>query len=216
MTLSLLFDLDGTLSDPKPGITRCIQHALRALGRDAPEEDELCWCIGPPLRQSFLTLLDDGSEENADRALALYRERFGEIGLYENELHDHIPEVLAAQKRRGRRLFVASAKPIVYVIPILEHLGLAPYFDGAYGSELDGTRGDKRELLEHLMAAEGIDAAGSVMIGDRHHDIEAARAVGAASVWVEWGYGDTAERDEARPDHVCATPGRLDALLASL
>jgi phosphoglycolate phosphatase len=116
---NIYFDLDGTLTDPKPGITRSIQYALRKLGREVPSEDELTWCIGPPLRASFATLLGDDSL--ADRALALYRERFAEIGLYENAVYPDIEHVLAGLARPGRRLFVATSKPAVYAKRIVEH-----------------------------------------------------------------------------------------------
>jgi phosphoglycolate phosphatase len=123
---NIYFDLDGTLTDPKPGITRSIQYALRKLDRPVPSEDDLTWCIGPPLRASFATLLGDDSL--ADRGVALYRERFADIGLYENAVYPDIEQVLAELARPGRRLFVATSKPAVYAKRIVEHFNLARHF----------------------------------------------------------------------------------------
>ena len=209
----LLLDLDGTLSDPKLGITNCICHALETLGLAVPPADALHWCIGPPLRDAFCQLVGG---RLADRALALYRERFGVLGMYENVLHPSMADLIAREAATGRRIFLATSKPHVYAGPILEHFGLKAHFAGIYGSELDGTRVDKCELLHHLVAAEGIDATTAVMVGDRRFDVEAARAVGALAVWADWGYGEAAERDAARPDHICRTVEELARLLAEL
>ena len=210
---ALLIDLDGTLTDPKPGITNCIRHALDQLGRAAPGADDLTWCIGPPLMDSFRTLLPGADEETAAKALAIYRERFAVTGMYENTLYDGAAEFLAAMRGQGRRLYLAPSKPHVYAGPILEHFGLDGYFDGVYGSELDGARADKRELLSDLLAREGLAGSNSVMIGDRIQDAAAARHVGALSVWADWGYGDEPERARAAPDYVCAAMKALAGLM---
>jgi phosphoglycolate phosphatase len=210
---ALLLDLDGTLTDPKLGITNCIRHALSELALEAPDADALHWCIGPPLLESFRMLAGDA---HAERALALYRTRFGEIGMFENTLYDGMTELVAREAARGRRIFLATSKPHVYAKPILEHFGLAPHFAGVYGSELDGTRVDKCELLHHIVVAEGLDPAAAIMVGARRFDIEAARAVGALAVWADWGYGDGTERAAAAPDHICRVPAELGALLREL
>ena len=138
---AIFFDLDGTLTDPKPGITRSIQYALDRLGQPTiPTEDELTWCIGPPLRASFVKLL--GGETSADLAVALYRERFSDVGLYENSLYAGIRDVLSALRASGRRLFVATSKPHVYATRIIEHFDLRRHFERVFGSELDGTRAE--------------------------------------------------------------------------
>src|SRR5215467_978338 len=113
---AVFFDLDGTLTDPKPGITRCIQHAMAGLGRVPPEADDLHWCIGPPLRGSFARLLESSDGELLDRALALYRDRFGTIGLYENTLYPDVPETIEAVRARGYRTFVVTSKPEVFAV----------------------------------------------------------------------------------------------------
>ena len=146
---AIYFDLDGTLTDPKIGITRSIRYALIELGHHAPTEDELTWCIGPPLLPSLKTLT--GRDDQAELALKLYRQRFSEIGIYENGVYPDIHDLLAVLHRSGRRLFVASSKPAVYVDRIIDHFGMRPYFERAFGSELDGTRTDKTELLRYAL-----------------------------------------------------------------
>ena len=157
---TLLIDLDGTLTDPKPGITNCIGHALERLGHPAPPADDLVWCIGPPLLDSFRKLLPGAGEEAAREALALYRERFGDVGIYENTLYEGAEAFLAAMQDQHRRMFLATTKPHVYAGPILAHFKLDGYFDGVYGSELDGVRADKRDLLGHLLAEQNLAGAG--------------------------------------------------------
>ena len=213
---TLLIDLDGTLTDPKPGITNCIGHALERLGHPAPPADDLVWCIGPPLLDSFRKLLPGAGEEAAREALTLYRERFGDVGIYENTLYEGAEAFLAAMQDQHRRMFLATTKPHVYAGPILAHFKLDGYFDGVYGSELDGVRADKRDLLGHLLAEQNLAGAQCMMIGDRIHDLAAARHVGALGVWADWGYGDAAERAEAAPDHVCGSLGELADLMRDM
>ena len=208
---TLFFDLDGTLTDPKPGITGSIQYALEKLDRPVPSQDELAWCIGPPLRASFVALL--GGEELADRAVALYRERFGEVGLFENSLYPDIPAVLAALSRSPRRLFVATSKPHVFASRIIEHFGLAGYFEHIFGSELDGSRVDKADLLAYALTQSGIDPSQALMIGDRSHDVAGARANGIDAVGVTYGYGTEAELIEAGAILLCASSGAIPQVI---
>src|SRR5580698_9187210 len=171
---AIYFDLDGTLTDPKPGITRSIRYALEKLDHHpVPSEDELTWCIGPPLRASFVKLL--GAEDSADRAVSLYRERFADLGLYENSLYPGITDVLTALGTSGRRLFVATSKPAVYAERIVDHFGLRPHFERVFGSELDGTRVEKTDLLEYALKTAAVDPSRSLMIGDRSHDMIGAK-----------------------------------------
>jgi len=186
-----LFDLDGTLTDPKTGITRSIQYALDRLRRPVPHADELTWMIGPPLIASFTRLL--GSPEDAQEALRLYRERFGVTGLFENEVYAGIPAQLQDLQDKGVRLFVATSKPHVYARRILDHFELSRFFAGIYGSELDNRNADKRDLIRHILEQERFDPARAVMIGDREHDAIGAKANGLASIGVTWGYGSRQE-----------------------
>jgi phosphoglycolate phosphatase len=201
------FDLDGTLTDPKPGITRCIQYALDRLGFPAPHADDLVWCIGPPLHASFKKFV--GTDELADRAIELYRERFRDVGLYENRIYDGIEKTLSEVAACDRRLFVATSKPKVYADRIIEHFGLVRHFERVFGSELDGTRSDKAELLAYALAETRIDPARAIMIGDRSHDMIGAKKNGLKAIGVLYGYGSLAELTEAGASHVCAAHPEL-------
>ncbi len=211
---TIFFDLDGTLTDPKPGITRSIQYALERLGQAVPTEDELTWCIGPPLHASLKTLT--GSDELADRALLLYRERFSEIGLFENEAYSGIAQTLSALAARNGRMFVATSKPAVYATRIVEHFGLQRYFERVFGSELDGTRVDKVDLLRYALEVAKVDPQTAIMIGDRSHDVVGARTNGMTAIGVTYGYGSEAELREAGAHHICAAhPELLDRCAGS-
>lgn len=188
----VLFDLDGTLTDPQVGITTSVRHAMAELGRPLAAEVDLDWCIGPPLIDSFARLLD-GDRGLAERAVAAYRARYGVVGLFENEVYPGIPRLLDALVTAGRRLVLATSKPRVFAERILEHFDLARRFDAIHGSELDGTRVHKTDLLPWILAREAIDPTTAVMVGDREHDALGARAAGLATIGVAWGYGS---RDE--------------------
>ncbi len=213
--MDVFLDLDGTLTDPKPGITRSIRHALIELRLGAPAEDDLTWCIGPPLLGSFETLT--GDPVLAPQALALYRERFGEIGLYENRVYDGVPEMLAALREAGCRMWLATSKPHVYAARIAAHFGLDDWLEGLFGSELDGTRADKTELLAQALLTTGADPSRAVMLGDRKHDIVGARENRIAGVGALWGYGGEAELTEAGARTLARDPGvAADQILARL
>ena len=209
---TIFFDLDGTLTDPKPGITRSIQYALQELDQaDIPSEDELTWCIGPPLRSSFVKML---GEDSADRAVALYRERFSEIGLYENRVYDGIAEVLTTLRQSGHRLFVATSKAHVYADRIIDHFGLRPHFDRVFGAELDGTRSDKSHLLAYALKETATDPSKSRMIGDRSHDMVGAGNNGIKGIGVLYGYGGRDELIGAGARHLCATPAEIPGCIS--
>ncbi|KRR13559.1 HAD family hydrolase [Bradyrhizobium jicamae] len=205
---AIYFDLDGTLTDPKPGITRSIQYALQRLDHPTiPTADELTWCIGPPLRASFVRLL--GSDHSADHAVSFYRERFSDVGLYENGVYDGIGEVLTSLCASGHRLFVATSKPHVFAERIIDHFGLRHHFERVFGSELDGTRVDKSHLLEYALKEVGVDPSKTLMIGDRSHDMVGAKNNGMKGIGVLYGYGSRDELLGAGAHHVCATPGAI-------
>jgi phosphoglycolate phosphatase len=211
MTDAVLLDLDGTLTDPREGITGCIRHALCALGRPVPEDDDLTWCIGPPLLGSFERLLGDAAL--APRGLALYRERFGEVGLYENELYPGTVPMLAALRARGARAILATSKPRVFAERILDHFALTPFFAAIHGSELDGTRAEKTALLPWIVAREGVDPARSVMLGDRSHDMLGARAAGLRGVGALYGFGGRDELLDSGAAHLIDAPEGLIGVL---
>ncbi len=199
---TVFLDLDGTLTDPKPGITKSIVYALEKLGLEAPEPDDLTWCIGPPLLQSLVKL----GVPDPQVALGYYRERFSTIGLLENRVYDGIPEVLDTLSG-PYRLCLATAKPRVYAIEITKHFGLDHHLAAQFGPELDGLHNDKGELLAFALENLSLEAKDCVMVGDRHHDIDAARSVDMNSIAVTWGYGSPEEYAAATA--TCATPETL-------
>jgi phosphoglycolate phosphatase len=212
-TMHLLFDLDGTLTDPFPGITKCIQHALVSLGRPSPPAENLRWCIGPPLKKSFATLLGSEEAHMADAALAKYRERFGSIGLFENAVYPEIETALDALRKAGYSLGVATSKPTVFAERIVEHFGLKKYFRAVDGSELDGTRTDKTTLIAHILKRDTIVPGDALMIGDREHDMIGARENGVAGLGVLWGYGSREELAAAGAYACAALPKDLSAMI---
>ena len=204
---NILIDLDGTLTDPKFGITTCIRYAMQKLGRPLADEVDLDWCIGPPLKASLATLLqsDDDTvniDQLAEQALVLYRERFSTIGLFENEVYPKVVETLEKLQQLGYRLYVATAKPTIYAEKILGHFDLAKYFIKIYGSELTGERTNKGELITYLLAQENLDATATVMVGDREFDILGARLNGLQSIAVSYGYGTKEELAQAQPNQM--------------
>lgn len=205
---TLLFDLDGTLTDPFDGITRCVQHALACQDIQVSDRQKLARFIGPPLAQSFADFYDL-SPEQATQAVADYRERFARIGMYENRVYDGMRELLAGLKASGRQLFVATSKPWAFARPIIEHFGLSDCFDQVYGSELDGRRTDKQALLAHILHEQGLAADTTLMIGDRRFDIDGGRHNGLTSAAVSYGYGDADELRSCAPDMVFDSPAAI-------
>ncbi len=195
--MNLVFDLDGTLADPEPGITRCFAYALERLAFPAADLGDLRRYIGPPLRDVFRALLSTSDPDLIERAVTLYRERFGDVGLYENTLYPGTAGSLKLLAGSGHQLLVATAKAEVYARRIIGHFGLGDRFARVYGAELSGVGSHKSELLARLVAAEGIRPAQSVMIGDRAGDVAGARANGMLSIGVLWGYGTAEELRDA-------------------
>ena len=201
----LLFDLDGTLTDPKVGITTCVQYALKELGIEEPDLDKLEPFIGPPLKDSFMNFYGMDSEQ-ADRAVAKYRERFDQIGWSENKVYKGIPRMLKKLRAKGVHMAIASSKPTVFVERILKHFKINSYFQVVVGSELDGRRSNKaevvREAMSRLYKGRTIEADRFYMIGDRCFDVQGARSLGIESVAVSYGYGSLEELKEAHADYI--------------
>lgn len=194
----ILIDLDGTLTDPKVGITTSARYGLAKIGHAIADEVDIDWIIGPPLKASLAKILNvDVDHDLAEQALLAYRERFSVTGLFENQVYPDVAQTLATLKARGYRLFVATAKPTVYVKQILQHFQLAHYFHNIYGSELSGERTNKGDLIAYLLQQEQLDAAEGVMVGDREYDIFGARRNAMRSIAVEYGYGNKEELDRA-------------------
>lgn len=216
MNQYLLFDLDGTLTDPKLGITTCVQYALHAFGIEEPDLDKLEPFIGPPLKDSFMEFYGM-DEDQAEQAIEKYRERFRAKGMFENQVYPGIHRLLRRCKRHGAVLAVASSKPQVFVKKILEHFHLAQYFTVIVGSELDGRRTDKEEVvkeaLHQLFPESDIDYDNTVMIGDRKFDIIGAKDNKVVSVGVSYGYGSVEELKEAGADYIARSVEELEELL---
>ena len=210
----MLFDLDGTLSDPVEGITRSIQYALERMNVAPPRRDELLVHIGPPLRDTFSLILQTTDGPTIERAVRLYRERFSETGMFENVVYDGVPEMLAQLRASQKRLFLATSKMHAVTLRILDHFALSAYFDGVYGSEPDGTLGEKAELLRHVLASEGLRPEETVMVGDRKYDITGAHANSLRAVGVTYGYGSEEELTAAGADFLCHSPMEVAELLS--
>lgn len=211
----ILFDLDGTLTDSAPGITRCVQYALNYLGKPRYSPEELNCFLGPPLHEQFMKFAGLTSEE-ADTAVEQYRERYNGIGIYENEVYEGIPELLGLLKEHGKLLGVASSKPQVYVEEILNHFKLAGYFDAVVGSELDGSRTDKAEVIEEALCRTGYERKRDrvIMVGDRSNDAEGARKCGIACMGAAYGYGGREELEAAGAEYIAETVKDLGILAA--
>lgn len=205
---AVLFDLDGTLTDPKPGITACLTYALNELGIPSNPND-LTWCIGPPLALSFPRLLNTDDPAVIAGAIELYRERFSTVGMYENAVYPGIPKCLAQLQDAEVELYVATSKPHVYAEPILSHFGLRGFFHAVHGSELDGRNGDKGELIAHLLATEKLEPSQAIMVGDREHDMIGAGKNGVSALGVTYGYGTREELHRSGACMICDHPSQL-------
>ena len=202
MVHNVLFDLDGTLTDPREGITRCIQFSLTRLGREAPSEDDLLWCIGPPLKNSFAQLLESNDTALLELALSHYRERYAEIGIYENHVYPGIVPALRKIRGSGCRLFLATSKPAIFATRVLDHFDLAEFFNGIHGSEIDGRLCEKTDLVAHIIKAWNLDPCLTLIVGDRVHDVIGGKRNGIMTAMVAYGYGTKCEIEAAASDFV--------------
>lgn len=200
----LLFDLDGTLTDPGTGITNSVMYALRGMGIEPPPREALYPFIGPPLDESFREFYGITGDDTR-RAIALYREYFREKGIFENRVYDGIPELLAALRDRGHTLLVATSKPEPFAERILRHFQLDGYFSYICGCTLEETRTKKAEVIEWALRRASITPSEALMIGDRRHDVEGARACGLPCMGVLYGYGSRAELETAEAHMIAET-----------
>lgn len=208
--MHLLFDLDGTLTDPRQGIVGCIRHALDALGIEVEAGTRLESFIGPPLRDTFRQLCGEhGDSQRVEAAVTLYRERFSTLGLFENQVYDGIPQCLQGLRADIESIHLATSKPAIYARRIVEHFDLDRHLDGVYGSELDGRLGDKSELIRHILERENLAPENTVMIGDRSYDVIGAHNNRVRALGVLWGYGSEAELRQAGADSLCSEPAGI-------
>ncbi len=217
----LLFDLDGTLTDPAQGITNSILYALREMGvAPLPPRESLYRYIGPPLSDSFAELFagqspGDGMErspidqEKIALAIETYRVYFRKAGMFENEVYPGIADFLASMKQSGVPMAVATSKPEDFAVTILKHFHLAEFFAVIGGASMDGVRGEKRQVIEYTLARLNAAPEECIMIGDRMYDITGAAALGMAAIGVTWGYGSRDELEKAGASAIADTPEEL-------
>ena len=217
----VLFDLDGTLTDSAPGITNSVAYALQHWGIEVEDKSQLRPFIGPPLRESFQKFYGF-SEEDAELAVKYYREVFSVKGLYENSVYDGIVELLQAIKASGRKIVLATSKPEVFAVRILDHFGLAPYFDLTAGAVMDAGRDSKGAVIAYALQQFGLtaEALGGeealaaakekvIMVGDREHDVHGAAENGLSCIGVLYGFGDRAELETAGAKYIAETPADI-------
>lgn len=210
---TILFDLDGTLTDSKIGITKCAQYALSKFGIIEEDLNKLVSFIGPPLMDSFMELYSFTMEE-AKQAVVFYRERFTEKGIFENALYPGVEDMLKSLKERGLKLIIATSKPTVYTQIILDHFNISNYFDFIVGSELDGTRTRKDEVIRYAVSLlDRTNKENMVMVGDRKHDILGAKVNGIKSIGVAYGFGSEEELTAAGATYIVRTVDELKNLL---
>lgn len=206
MISNILFDLDGTLTDPKEGIYNGIRFALTQLNQEIPPPSDFTSFVGPPLRVVFAKLITPNSDDHIEKAVSLYRQNYRQSGLKQHILYGGVPEMLQKLKNAGYNLFVATSKPIPFAGPIMDQLGIKSYFKGIYGSELDGKNDNKVDLIADLLHKENLRPEHSIMIGDREHDIIGAKKNGLTALGVTYGYGSESELLEAGAETVLHRP----------
>ena len=209
---TLFWDLDGTLTDPYEGITRSVAYALHFFDIEVPDRTVLCPFIGPPLKDSFMRFYGFSSAD-AELAIARYRDYFAGKGLFENTVYPGIPSLLDALENAGRRHVLATSKPGVFAERILTHFGLRRYFSAVVGSDLDGKRVKKEDVLRHALELTNAKPARSLMIGDPEYDVAGARAVGMDCIGVTYGYGSEKELSDSGAVALADSPEALRRLL---
>lgn len=203
---TILFDLDGTLTDSSPGIINSVRYALDKMSLKIPDDEVLNKFLGPPLTYSFEEFCGMGAEQ-AKQAAAVYRERYKDYCVIENSLYDGIYDVLEQLKSAGKILAVATTKPEVMAEKIVSHFGIRKFFTAVCGSAPDGSNGEKAGIIRNALEKCGeTDLGQAVMIGDRFYDIEGAKAVGIASIGALFGYGSRSELEEAGADYIASVP----------
>ena len=212
----ILFDLDGTVTDPMIGITKSVQYALNKFDIEVEDLNELCKFIGPPLKDSFMNFYNF-TEEDALNAITYYREYFSTKGLYENTIYENFEDMLISLKEKNKTLIIATSKPTVFAEKILEHFNLKKYFDFIAGSNLDNTRTKKADVISYALEQQGItEVSEIIMIGDREHDVIGAKALNIESIGVLHGYGSYDELSNSGANYIVKDVKELHSLLISL
>lgn len=212
----LLFDLDGTLTDPGEGITNCVRYALKKIGVHPASREELYPYIGPPLTASFQEI-HHLSAQQAEQALVYYRERFSTLGMFENVPYDGIVPFLQKRQAEGYHLMVATSKPEEFTVQILEHFDLARYFEFVGGNTLQESRPTKEAVIQYIMQQyPSINGDNTLMIGDRKYDILGAHSCGLRGIGVLYGYGDVEEMTQCGADAIAADITQLEDLILNM
>lgn len=211
-TYSVLFDLDGTLTDSGEGIINCAAYALAALGLPVPPREAMRVFVGPPLKETFQSF--GVPAERTEEAVRIYRSRYIPIGKFENKPYDGIRETLEALLSQGHRLYVATSKPETTSLEIMDHFDLARYFTKICGATMDGTRGSKSQVIAHLLDS-GVDRSSCVMVGDTVFDVLGAAAHGIPAIGVRWGYGNVEDMKKAGAAAIAETPDELLSIIAA-
>ncbi|WP_195987606.1 HAD family hydrolase [Clostridium sp. D53t1_180928_C8] len=212
----ILFDLDGTLTDPKVGITKSVDYALNKFNIKVDNLDELCKFIGPPLKDAFMEYYNF-TEVQSEEAIKYYRDYFSERGIYENFVYEGLENMLKLLNDNNKICIVATSKPTVFAVKILEHFNLNKYFSFICGSNIDGTRSKKKEVIQHVIERNKIkDLSQVIMVGDRKHDVYGAKEIGLQSVGVLYGYGDYDELRNSGADYIVNNIKELSNLLIQM
>jgi phosphoglycolate phosphatase len=210
---TVLFDLDGTLTNPEEGIINCVQYALNKMGKPLLEHSELKEYIGPPARIAFSNLLNSNDESQIETAISYYRERFSEKGIYENKIYDGIDDLLNHLKNKRISLYVATSKAKVYADIILKYFNIYQYFDHVYGPQLNGNYEDKKDLVEKIISENMCYPENTIIIGDRKYDIEAGKANRIKTCGVTYGFGSVEELTLAGSDQICFSVEELKGII---
>lgn len=213
MKQAVLLDLDGTLADCRPGIEACFRFMLAELGHDPADAGDLTWAVGPPIAEAIGAMLRAYGDERAELGVATYRARYTTVGIYDCKAFPGIPEMLAALTESGCTLCLATSKRRDFAERVVDYLGFRAFLPRIYGALPGGGLDDKKDLLGEILRVEGYDLHTTTMVGDRLHDIHAAKANELRSIGVLWGYGGGAELMEADADFLAATPGEVVSLM---
>ena len=210
---AVLLDLDGTLSGSRPGIAASFRHTLETLGHDPATAGDLTWAVGPPIAVSLARLLEPFGDNRVDAALTIYRARYSTVGLYDCTVYPGIVPLLDRLREAGMVLCIATSKRRDFAERVIDHLGLRAYVRGVYGALPEGGLDHKQDLLAHILTVESLTPDTCVMLGDRLHDIEAAKANAIRSIGALWGYGGRVELEAAGADAIAAEPADVARLV---
>ena len=206
---AVLLDLDGTLSDSRPGIVACFRHTLQELGHDPDAAGDLTWAVGPPIAVSLQRMIAPFNDDRVELALTIYRERYSTVGIYDCSVYPGVVAMLDGLRSAGHTMCIATSKRRDFAERVIDYLKLRSYVRGVYGAIPGGALDRKQDLLVHILATEHLTAATCVMVGDRFHDIEAAKANAIRSIGALWGYGGQDELEQAGADAIAAVPDEV-------